>query len=663
MQSPDWNNKNCAEIARLFPHCATETAEGVKIDFDLLRQELSNDIIEGTKERYRLEWPGKKEAIVMANLRTNKTLRPIRNESVDFDKTENIYIEGDNLDVLKVIEDSYLNKVKMIYIDPPYNTGKDFIYRDKFKREKGQELIDSGQVDELGQKLAVNPDTSGTYHSDWLTMMYPRLKKANNLLDDNGVIFISIDDHEVHNLRKICDEIFGVNSFVAQLVWERGRKNDAKLFSVGHEYILVYVKNQDVNLKWREEKPGAKEILDEFSRLKKIHKDNFSKIESGIKEFYSALQKSDASHPSLKHKRYNRVDKNGIWRDDNISWPSPNGPRYNVIHPTTKKPCKVPDTGWRFATVEKFELYIKNGFIEFRKDHTEPPILKRYLNYVSTDFDKESKRQNAKSDGDTESNVQVMPSVFYKGAQPVVTKLRNLMGGDYFPNPKDPDLLSRWISYVTDDGDIILDFFSGSATTAQAVLEVNALAKTKRRFVCVQLPEEIDPKEDAYKAGYRTICDIGKERIRRAAKKIKEETGAEVDYGFRVYRLDSSNMQDVYYRPQELTQGQLSAFADNVKPDRGAEDLLTQVLLDWGLPLSLPIERAEIAGKEVWKVAGNSLHACFDAGIDEAFARAVAVEKPMRIVFKDAGFASDTAKINVAQLLKQLSPATDVKVF
>jgi len=640
LQSTDITSLNIEKIATLFPNCVTETAEGKKIDFDLLKQELSTEIVEGNKERYRLEWPGKREAIVTANIPTTKTLRPVREDSVDFDTTENIYIEGDNPEVLKLLQESYLNKIKMIYIDPPYNTGKDFVYKDNFAKDGDEELLESGQKDEYNQRLVANPETSGRYHSDWLSMMYPRLKLARNLLTEDGVIFISIDDNEVHNLRKICDEVFGEGNFVSNVIWERAfaPKNDAKYFSDSHDHILVYSKS-----------------LSNF-QIGKMNRSN---------------------EANARYKNYDN-DSRGNWISDNLTVKS-YSEKYDYPITTPSGRIVNPSHGscWRVSK-EKFKELVEDNRIWFGENGENVPRLKRFLSEVQ--------------DGMVPITIWPFKEVGHnqEGRQEV-KKLFEDKG--YFDGPKPTRLLGKVlkIANVREDS-IVLDFFSGSATTAHAVMQLNAEDGGNRKYIMVQLPEATDEKSEAYKAGYATICEIGKERIRRAAQKIKESLnqdsqdkkdkqdlsnrdknpnnqenqanpGSDIDLGFRVYRLDSSNMQDVYYKPQDYTQGTLDLFADNVKEGRTAEDLVTQVMLDWGLPLSLPIERKTISGKEVFAVAGDSLYCCFDDGIDEDFAKEIAKEKPLRIVFRDKGFKNDTAKENVKQLLKQLSGGTEMRVI
>lgn len=608
MQSPDLVNQNFEKLAVLFPNCVTESAEGKAIDFDLLKQELGHAVVEGNKERYRLEWPGKREAIVTANLPTNKTLRPVREDSVDFDNTENIYIEGDNLEVLKLLQESYLGKIKMIYIDPPYNTGNDFVYKDNFAKHKEEELFESGQKDELSNRMVANPETSGRYHSDWLSMMYPRLKLARNLLKDDGVIFISIDDNEIHNIRKICDEIFGEVNFLGAITWKHTQqsKNDERFFSRQSNYKVVYSKNID--------------STNDFSFIR-TDKDNIN-----------------YSNPDS--------DPNGPWRTGDVRSPNLRHTlRYEIIAPNGKK-IPPPENGWRWSE-QTLKNKIDSGEIIFKKDFTGI-VRKIYL---------------SEQDGRTPENL--WDGNHFGTSRLANSELKELFGDTVpFDTPKPTALIMKMIELFNKENDlIVLDFFGGSGTTADAVLRYNLNDNGKRKFLLVQLPELTNDISDASKAGFKNISEIGKERIRRAAKKLKAETNADIDYGFRVYRLDESNMQDLYYRPQDLDQAKMDLFGDNVKPDRTEDDLLAQVMLDWGLPLSLKIEQVNITGKKVFKVAENSLLACFDKGIDEAFAKEIAKEKPLRIVFKDAGFQDDTAKTNVKQLLKQLSPETEMKVL
>lgn len=667
LQSPDLVNENFEKLAALFPNCVTETAEGKAIDFDVLKQELNHAVVEGNKERYRLEWPGKREAIVTANLPTTKTLRPVREDSVDFDTTENIYIEGDNLEVLKLLQESYLGKIKMIYIDPPYNTGKDFVYKDNFTKDTQEELFESGQKDESGKRLVANPETSGRYHSDWLTMIYPRLKLARNLLTDDGVIFISINNVEIHNARKVCDEIFSEKNFIECISWnKRIPKNDKGIGSI-HEYILIYVKNSELEHLFKMPKDGLDEIFELLEKLKKS-KIPIPEAEQEVKKFYK--KKGYDRGITL----YNSLDQNyELWGKINMSWPNANtfGPRYDVIHPTLQQPVKVPERGWRWKEdTFKQEMGYDNiiqlhdgsfmcGQIWFAKDLNTQPSSIKYLREVDSMLLRTI--LSTKSDGGIETE-----NLFQNKS--------------IFSYPKPTALIKTLIESIELDNSIVLDFFSGSSTTADAVLQVNARLKKDIKFIMVQLPEDLDESLKTADSNSKQIflnaieildslkkphflTELGKERIKRAAIKIQSESQSNIDFGFRVFRLDESNMQDVYHKPQDFSQSTLDMFADNVKPDRTADDLLAQVLLDWGLPLSLRIEQVKITGKQVFKVAENSLFACFDEEIDEDFAKEIAKEKPLRIVFRDKGFKNDTAKTNVKQLLKQLSPETEMKVI
>lgn len=482
MATPDKVAENIKRIRELFPNCCTERMdrEGkvvAAIDFDLLRQELSSEAVEGYEERYRFEWPGKRESIRLANTPTTQTLRPCRAESVDFDTTQNLYIEGDNLQVLKILQNTYFKKVKMIYIDPPYNTGNDFVYHDSLKMDRETWKEVGGQSDEEGnqllQRYVRNAETNGSYHSDWCSMIYPRLLVARELLSDDGVIFISIDDNEVHNLRKICDEVFGAKNFVAEFVWEQGRKSMASQVAVNHEYCLVYCRNKKCSIEsdghrtmWRTKKKGLGEIYAEYNRLKNLHGDNLSLIEQGLKIFYKGLPES---HPSRANAHYCKVDQYlGIYHPDNISQGTGKGGHFDILHPKTGKPCKVPTGGWRFSE-EKLPELLASHKIVFGKDESIIPCLKRYLR---------------------ETEYEVCSSVFYKDGRGASSRLNRLLGGSFFDYPKDEEIIKYFISMVSSSDDIILDFFSGAATTAHAVMQLNAEDGGKRKYIMVQLPEE-----------------------------------------------------------------------------------------------------------------------------------------------------------------------------
>lgn len=640
LKSPDLVNANFEKLAELFPNCVTETAEGKAIDFDLLKQELSLAVVEGTKERYRLEWPGKKEAIVTANIPTTKTLRPVREDSVDFDNTENLYIEGDNLEVLKLLQESYLGKIKMIYIDPPYNTGKDFVYKDNFAKDAQEELIASGQKDEYNQRLVVNPETAGRYHSDWLSMMYPRLKLARNLLTDDGVIFISIGEQEVHNLRKVTDEIFGEINFIggAGRISKKAN-NQGDYWAPNFDHVLTYSKSREFCVPFF----------------------------GGIN--YSSYTEIETEGPR-KGEKYQLVR---LYMTSLDPMRGCNNQRYFI---------ECPDGSFVIPPGENFPDKIEDGqFIppQSGKDKVWRWSYKSYIEKKDQIVVKKVRSSNLVNENGGETFWNVFTKTYLQDVIDKSSATPNNFIEDHINQNASHELKSLGIPFDfakpsslieflastcrVDKNDIVLDFFSGSSSSAHAIMKLNAKDNGNRKFIMVQLPEQTEKDSDEFKAGFQNICEIGKERIRRASKKIKEETGADIDYGFRVYRLDESNMQDVYYRPQDYKQEALDLFADNVKPDRTADDLLAQVMLDWGLPLSLKIEQVRIAGKQVYKVAGDSLYACFDKGIDEEFAKAIAQDKPLRIVFRDNGFKNDTAKTNVKQLLKQLSPETEMKVI
>ena len=695
LHTPNLTEENIEKLAALFPNCVTETTDEKTgqlkraIDFDQLRQELSDHIVEGPRERYHLDWPGKREALLAANAPIAKTLRPCREESVDFDTTKNLFIEGDNLDALKLLQETYLGKVKLIYIDPPYNTGSDLVYQDSFSIDADTYLKDSNQKDEVGNRLSVNSESNGRFHSDWLKMIYPRLRLARNLLREDGVILISIDDNEVNNARKVCDEVFGESNFIACMVWEKGRKNDAKLFSVGHEYILIFGKSvahlRETKTIWREEKPGAREIWDKYLELRKEHGGKSAAIESGLQAWYASLPKF---HPSKKWSRYKRVDENGPWRDRDISWPGGDGPRYDVPHNKTGLPCKVPERGWIYASPEEMQRQIKLGLVEFREDHTEPPFRKAHIRPIPAEVEIEADISDGE-DEETEEEfaTQVRGSYIYKQSQVAVKFLRRLLGAKAFNNPKDHFELAKLIDYTTgkDTSAVILDFFAGSGSTGHAVMQLNQDDGGNRRFVLVQIPEALDPARKEQKAAAkfcddikhpRTIAEITKERLRVAGIQPKSEENANqdvpdlpfstsdastLDIGFRVLKIDTSNMSDVYYAPDAVKQDQLEFHTDNIKEDRTPEDLLFQVLLGWGVDLALPIEQQKIAGKTVFFVDGNALAACFDPTISEDLVKELAKRKPLRAVFRDSSYDSDSTKINAAQIFKLLSPETEVK--
>ena len=671
MHSPNKVDENIAKIGKLFPNCITEVkneaGEVVRaIDFEMLRQELSSVIVEGNEERYQFTWPDKKKSILLANAPIAATLRPCREESVDFDTTENLYIEGDNLDVLKLLQETYLGKIKMIYIDPPYNTGSDFVYEDDFAESADEYLANSGQFDTEGNRLVQNTESNGRFHTDWLNMIYPRIKIAKDLLTDDGIIFISIDDAEVENLRKICDEIFGEQNFVACLVYDKNRKNDAKYFSVGHEYMLVYFRSiTEINalgLELRAAKEGIEEVKDEFVRLRKLYNDDWKKVNDGLKKLYSSWPDGDDRKLLA---RFSKVDEKGPYRDDgNINWPGGGGPMYDVIHPLTGKVCKKPISGWRYPTLQRLQEEVDKGHVVFGKDETTVPRVRMNL---------------------FEQDKQVMRSVMFSYAQTATNEFNSIFDNvRVFENPKSVSDIKKLIEYyTTDDVDAtILDFFSGSATTAHAVMKLNSEDGGHRKYILIQLPEEIlETKATSEKSRQvarnaiklcdslgvpHTICEIGKERIRRAGAKIKEEsplTTGDLDTGFRVLKLDSSNMKDVYYNPAEYTPSMFDTLADNIKEDRTPEDMLFQVMLDLGVLLSSKIEESTIAGKKVFNVADGFLIACFDANVTDEVITEIAKKKPYYFVMRDSSMASDSVAANFDQIFSTYSPDTVRKVL
>jgi len=617
MHSPNLVDANIEKISALFPNCITETKDEngelkKAVDFDLLKQELSQILVEGEQERYRLDWVGKKEAILTANAPIAKTLRPCREESVNFDKTENLFIEGDNLEALKLLQENYLGKVKMIYIDPPYNTGNDFIYEDDFAESTNVFFERSNQVDEEGNRLIANTESNGRFHSDWLSMIYSRLKLARNLLKDDGVMFISIDDNEQENLKKICHEIFGENNFFAHVVWQKkyAATNDAKGFSNMHDHILVYRKSNLFN----------RNLLPRTEEQNKPYKNDDG-------------------------------DGRGLWRSDNLLVKSFSQTAvYPIVNPNTGKEYFPPQgSSWR-ANKVTMQQWLNENRIYFGKDGTGAPQLKRYLNEVQ--------------DGRVPTTWWTFEECGHNDA--ANKELRTLFEiKPPFDTPKPTKLLKQIIHVSTDKNDIVLDFFAGSSTTADALMQFNAEDGGNRKFIMVQLPEDTDEKSEAYNLGYKNIAEISKDRIRRAGKKIlTDNAGKEgienLDIGFRVLKIDSTNMKDVYYTPDALKQADMLDLADHIKSDRTSEDLLFQVMLDWGLKLSLPIERKTIAGKEVFYVAGNSLVACFD---DLAFdvVDEVAKDHPLRFVSAEKAIHLDHDKTNIKERFKQLSPDTEVK--
>jgi adenine-specific DNA-methyltransferase len=668
---------NIDTLKALFPEAFTEG----KVDFEVLKQLLGGAVDE-REEKYGLNWHGKRRARQLALTPSTGTLRPCPEESEEWDSTRNLMIEGDNLEVLKLLQKSYAGKVKLIYIDPPYNTGKDFVYPDNFQDSIKNYLELTGQV-EGGQKISSNTEASGRFHTDWLNMMYPRLKLARGLLRGDGVILMSIDDHEIENLRHLCGEIFGEENFIACMTWEKGRKNDAKLVSVGHEYLLIYAKSlsqlREMKVLWREEKPGAREIWGQYLILRAKHGNDDRAIEADLQQWFLSL---DKKHPSKKWSRYKHVDKHGPWRDDNISWPGGGGPRYDVIHPFTKMPCEVPERGWVFSKPETMERMIEIGVVEFRVDHTEPPIRKSHIRPI--DFEVEGGIEDNDEGGldpegeeqtEDELATQVRGSCFYKQAQVTAKYMRQLFGAKVFDNPKDHFELGRLFDYATanDTSAIFMDFFAGSGSSAHAVMDLNVADGGDRRYVLVQFPEPLDPsvKDQKVAAKFcdslgkpRTIAELTKERLRRAAAKIKaDKLSFSGDTGFRVFKLDHSNIRAWNPNFSDL-EANLLANQDHLVEGRSEADILYELLLKLGLDLCVPIEQRTISGRDVHSVGGGVLMACLAPSIsrDEveplaqgiiAWHQELTPAGDTICVFRDSAFADDVAKTNLAAILEQ----------
>lgn len=616
MHTPDLTQENVAKIRELFPGCVTEAIDEngkvrLAVDFDQLRQELSDEIVEGPQERYRLDWPGKREALLAANAPIAKSLRPSREDSMEFDSTRNLFVEGDNLDVLKLLQESYLGKVKLIYIDPPYNTGRDFIYNDDFSSDLASYLLESDQTDSTGGRLVANTESNGRFHSDWLTMMYARLRLARNLLKDDGVIFISIDDHEMDNLRKVCNEVFGEDNFVAQVIWQKvfSPKNSARWFSEDHDYILVYAKHGE---SWTPRLlPQTEEMISRYRNPDNDPRGPWTSSDLAARNRYDAGLYSITcpsgriidGPPTGRYWSINKETFEKLDADNRIWWGvnGDNMPRLKRFLSEVQQ-GRVPQTLWFYNEVGHTQEAKRTllRYVEFQ--HTE-----NVLNSVKP--------------------VELLQRIMHLAGQP-------------------------------NDGDIVLDFFSGSGTTAHAVLKQNAEDGGNRRYICVQIPEPLPTPEP----GMTSIFEMGLARVRNYAAELRTQPGAEIlDLGFRVLKVDTSNMHDVYYRPDEVDQTDLLSAIDNIKPDRTVEDLLFQVLVDWGVDLTLPIRREVVQGKTIFFVDENALAACFDTGITEELVKELATHEPLRVVFRDTGFATDAVKINVEQIFRQLSPGTEVR--
>lgn len=614
MHSADLTERNVERIAELFPTVVTERLDqdgnSVRaIDFDLLRQELSEHIVDGLQERYQLDWPGKRAAHFAANAPIAKTLRPVREESVSFDTTKNLFIEGDNLDALKLLQEPYLGKIKLIFIDPPYNTGSDrFVYPDSFAISNADYLARSGQVDDTGSRLVSNTEANGRYHSDWLTMMYPRIKLARNLLSPDGLLCITIDDNEGSALDLVTRELFGESNFIARVIWKHTEqsKNDETYFSRHHNYLLMFRRGPD---------------LPRF-RLPRTEKDN----------------KAYANPDN---------DQRGLWRAGDVRSPNPRPSlRYRVPTPSGGF-IDPPDNGWRWSW-DTMREKIESGEIVFRDSDTKL-LRKIYL---------------ADQEGRT-------PETVWLGDQAGTTReanteIKELFGATVFDTPKPTRLIGKVLDLLSDPEALVLDFFAGSASTAHAVMAQNARDGGQRRFIMVQLPEPCDPESPAGQAGFSTISQLSMERIRRASDRIRgnlDEADTTPDLGVRVFKIDSTNLGPVLLAPDDLSQEALELLSENVKPGRGAEDLLFEVIIQWGLEPTLPIQLYRTEGHEVYSVGDDALIACFDDSLSHQLIRAVAARQPLRAVFRDSGFATDADRINAEQIFTEVSPSTDTKVI
>lgn len=649
---------NMDKLRAVFPECF---AEG-KLDIDKLLA-LCGEYIGNDFEKYKFEWKGKAECLKLAQKRSTGTLRPCPEESVDWDTTQNLYIEGDNLEVLKLLQTAYYRKVKMIYIDPPYNTGNDFVYADDFADPMAR------YKEVTQQTTKSNPETMGRFHTNWLNMMYPRLRLAANLLRDDGVIFVSIDDAELYNLKKICDEVFGEENYVATLVYDKNRKNDAKYFSVGHEYMLVYFKSAatiyERGIILRATKEGIDEVKAEFERLRVLHNDNWELVNEGLKELYKSWPEGD-ERKSLA--RFTRVDEKGPYRDDgNINWPGGGGPMYDVLHPITGKVCKKPVSGWRYPTPERLQEEVDKGHVVFGKDETTVPRVRMNL---------------------FEADKEVMRSVHFSYAQTATNEFTQIFDGKrVFDNPKPISDIKKLVDYLTskDDEDIILDFFSGSATTAHAVMKLNAEDGGNRKYILVQLPEICDEKSEAAKTGFANICEIGKERIRRVGRKLLEEVSSGIgrldgvgygmgidnleeyrkatgdmvlDTGFRVFKLDSSNLQTWDATPvdelrMEDLLNRMNSMINRVKADRSDLDMVCEVMLKLGVPLTYSVNKVAVNSKTAYTVGDDCLLlVCLAADITPEDVEAMAEYVPAKVIISRDSFANDTAMANAYYILR-----------
>ena len=633
-QTADGTAQNLGKLYQLFPSCFTEMedVEGkVKraLDWGKLRELLGDNVADGEPEVYDFTWVGKRAAQREAMAPIRKTLRPCPEESVNWDTTQNLYIEGDNLEVLKLLQNSYMGKVKMIYIDPPYNTGNDFVYQDDFHRTQREEDEAAGVINEEGERMVKNLSSNGKFHSDWCSMIYSRLMVARSLLREDGVIFISIDENEEVNLRNICNEVFGEINFVGQLVLKTATDNNASQINIEHEYMLCYAKLKSIQSNWTRKSEAAEKILSQY-RLLKNKGLSASEIQKQLRLWIKA-NKNDL--PQVAH--YNNVDEKGVYSSSsNSSNPHPGGYMFDILHPITKKPCPKPANGWRWPE-KPFNAYDNAGEVEWGIDETTQPHIKKRI----------------------ETSVEYLRTLIYEDNRGTTKMVSDLFGGKkVFDNPKPISVLKRIIDFVTKEDDLIIDFFSGSGSLAHSIMQLNSEDNGNRQFIMVQWPEETPEDSEANKAGYKNICEIGKERIRRAGKKIKEEsplTTQDLDIGFRVFKCDDSNYKDVAFAPKDYSQESLDLFVDNIKEDRTDLDLLFDCMLRWGVTLDLPMTKTKVAGCTIHNVNEGALVACFDGKVTEPVIDAIAEMYPAKVVFRDSSFEEAAQKMNIFELFKQ----------
>ena len=635
LASASGSELNLEALYQIIPSAFTEVRDEKtgeithKINFSTLRELLGDSAYDEADEEYGFKWVGKNAARREAARSINKTLRPCPEESVDWENTQNLYIEGDNLEVLKLLQKSYLGKIKMIYIDPPYNTGKDFVYRDDFAMDKDGYDRAAGNIDEIGNRFRKNLDSNARFHSDWCSMIYERLLVARALLSNDGVIFISIDDNEVENLRKICDEVFGEHNFVGNLILKTATDNNPSQINIEHEYMICYAKNRVLQSNWTRISEAAQLIKEQYMLLKAECASN-EEIQEKLRKWIKANKER---LPQVAH--YNNVDDKGVYSSSsNSSNPHPGGYMYDILHPVTNLPVPKPANGWRWPETT-FWAYANDGEVEWGKDESTQPHIKKRIG-TSQDY---------------------LRTIIYEDNRATTKNVADLFEGrKVFDNPKPTSVLKRVIDYVTNADSLILDFFSGSASSAHAVMQLNAEDGGNRRYIMVQLPEETEAGSEAYKAGYKNICEIGKERIRRAGRKIKEEVGEKattLDTGFRVFKCEESFMNDVYFSPAELLQQDLFAQISNIKDGTSDLSMLFGCMLDWGVQLSLPLSTFEVAGKTIYNVNDGDLVACFNENVNEDAISAIAELNPLRVVFRDSCFGDAPLKMNLFELFKQ----------